>query len=76
MEHTGKHTAISNLVDTIRRWQAWIINFLRDHVTTGVTAGINNKSKVLKRVAYSLPNFAHLQARLLMEFTSAMASPL
>ena len=43
--------------------------------TNGVTEGINNKIKLLKRIAYGLPNFAHLQARILIEFTSELSSP-
>ena len=44
-------------------------------LTNGVTEGINNKIKLLKRIAYGLPNFAHLRARILIEFTSELSSP-
>jgi transposase len=63
------------LAATIRRWQAWILNFFRDRVTNGVTEGINTTIKLLKRVAYGLPNFTHLRARILLAFTPVAALP-
>jgi hypothetical protein len=51
-----------------QKWRLWIANFFRDRVTNGVTKGINNKIKLLKRMAYGLPNFAHLRARILLAF--------
>jgi transposase len=63
------------LAATIRRWQPWIVNFFRDRVTNGVTEGINTKITLLKRVAYRLPNFAHLRARILLAFIPEAASP-
>jgi transposase len=66
---------LNGLAATIRRWWAWILNFFRDRVTNGVTEGINTKIKLLKRIAYGLPNFAHIRARILMECASEMAFP-
>ena len=66
---------LNALAATIRRWRIWILHFFRDRVTNGVTEGINTKIKLLKRLAYGLPNFAHIRARILMEFASEMALP-
>jgi transposase len=60
---------------TIRRWRPWILNFFRDRVTNGPTEGINNKIKLIKRIAYGLPNFAHIRARILMAFAPEVTSP-
>jgi transposase len=66
---------LNDLAAIIRRWQPWILHFFCDRVTNGVTEGINTKIKLLKRIAYGLPNFAHIRARILMEFASEMAFP-
>jgi hypothetical protein len=60
---------------TIHRWQPWIVNFFRDRVTNGVTEGINTKIKLLKRLAYGLPDFAHIRARILLAFSPEVTSP-
>ena len=60
---------LDELASTIRRWRQGIVNFFRDRVTNGVTEGINTKIKLLKRMAYGFPNFAHIRARILLAFT-------
>jgi transposase len=65
----------NELAATIRRWRPWIVNFFRDRVTNGVTEGINTTIKLIKRVAYGLPNFAHLRARILMAFAYEATAP-
>ena len=67
--------ALNDLAAPIGRWRVWIVNFFRDRVTNGVTEGINNKITLLKRIAYGLPNFAHIRARILMEFALEGAFP-
>lgn len=66
---------LNELAATIRRWRPWILNFFRDRVPNGVTEGINNTIKLLKRMTYGLPNFAHLRARILMASAPEVASP-
>ena len=66
---------IYELAATIRRWWQWIVNFFRDRVTNGVTEGINNRIKLIKRSTYGLPNFAHIRARILMAFAPEVTSP-
>jgi transposase len=63
------------LAATIRRWQPWILSFFLERVTNGVTEGINTKSKLLKRIAYGLSSFVHLQARILLAFAPEALSP-
>ena len=57
---------LNALAAPIRRWRTWLLHFFRDRVTNGVTEGINTKIKLLKRIAYGLPKFAHIRARILM----------
>jgi hypothetical protein len=44
-------------------------------VINEVTEGINTKIKLLKRIAYGLHDFAHIGARILMEFAPEIAIP-
>ncbi len=67
--------ALNDWAATIRRWRRWLVHFVRDRVTNGVTEGSNTTIKLLKRIAYGLPNFAHIRARILMECASEMAFP-
>jgi transposase len=66
---------LNDLAATIQRWRLWILNFFRDRVTNGVTEGINTKIKLLKRLAYGLPNFSHIRARILLAFNPVAALP-
>jgi transposase len=68
--------ALDELAATIRRWRPWIRNFVRDRATNDVTEGINTTIKLLKRMAYDLPTFAHLRARILLAFAPEAASPI
>jgi transposase len=65
----------NELAATIQHWQQRMVNFFRDQVTNGVTEGINTKIKLLKRVAYELPNFAYIWAHILLAFTPEVTSP-
>ena len=67
--------ALQELAGTIHRWRKWILNFFHARVTSEVTEDINTKIKLLKRLAYGLPNFAHLRARILMAFTHEATAP-
>jgi transposase len=68
-------TELDALAATVQRWRPWIENFFRDRVTNGATEGMNTKIKLLKRVAYGLPNFAHIRARILLAFAPVAALP-
>ncbi|WP_448527575.1 transposase [Parathermosynechococcus lividus] len=45
------------------------INYLRNHTMSGVTAGINNRIKLIKRQAHSFVNFNNFRERLLACFS-------
>ena len=46
-------------------WFQEILNSMDVPWTNGYIEGCNNKTKVLKRVSYGIPNFEHLRKRIL-----------
>ncbi|MFZ9737510.1 MAG: transposase, partial [Prochlorotrichaceae cyanobacterium] len=42
--------------------------YLKHHLTSGITEGINTKIKLIKRRSYGLPEFSHLRLMLLACF--------
>ncbi len=56
---------------TISRWQEYIVNsFIDERYSNGFTEGINNKIKVIKRIAFGFRNFKILRRRILYIFNS------
>lgn len=58
----------SEAVKTIRNWFDSIVNYFVHRTTNGPAEGINNKIKVIKRMAYGFRNFAHFRLRILAAF--------
>ena len=51
---------------TISRWKEYILNsFIDERYTNGYTEGVNNKIKVIKRIAFGYKNFDFFRLRLL-----------
>ncbi|MDV7395965.1 transposase, partial [Arthrospira platensis SPKY1] len=42
---------------TLRNWQQEITNFFSHRITSGFVEGMNNKIRVIKRIAFGLPSF-------------------
>jgi transposase len=55
---------------TFTRWSAEILNSFDYPYTNGFTEGCNNKIKVLKRVAYGMPNFDRFRRRIMHALAS------
>ena len=54
---------------TISRWKEYIINsFIDERYSNGFTEGINNKIKVINRVAFGYKSFELLRGRILYVF--------
>ena len=54
---------------TVSRWKEYIINsFIDERYSNGFTEGINNKIKVIKRVAFGYKSFELLRGRILYVF--------
>ena len=50
---------------TIFAWQDEVLNSFKVPYTNGYTEGVNNKIKVLKRVAFGVRNFFRFRRRIL-----------
>jgi transposase len=59
---------LTALASTIHRWREWTGNFFHERVINEGMEGINNKIKLLKPIAYELPNFTDIRVCILMEF--------
>ena len=56
---------------TISRWQEYIVNsFIDERYSNGYTEGINNKIKVIKRIAFGYKKFSLLRKRILYIFNN------
>jgi transposase len=58
----------SEAVKTIKNWFHSIVHYFLHRTTNGPAEGINNKIKVIKRMAYGFRNFAHFRLRILAAF--------
>lgn len=59
---------------TISRWKEYIVNsFIDERFSNGYTEGINNKIKVMKRVAFGYKNFELLRGRILYVFNGKLS---
>lgn len=54
------------VANTIKNWLPYIVNsFIDERFSNGFTEGLNNKTKVIKRVAFGYKNFEFLRLRIL-----------
>lgn len=51
--------------DTLMTWQTEIVNFFHHRITSGFVEGMNSKIRVLKRIAFGIPNFEHFRLRVI-----------
>lgn len=58
----------SEAVKTIKNWFDSIVNYFVQRTTNGPAEGVNNKIKVIKRMAYGFRNFANFRLRILTAF--------
>ena len=57
---------LSEAANTIKNWLPYIANsFIDERFSNGFTEGLNNKIKVIKRVAFWYKNFEFLRLRIL-----------
>jgi len=57
--------ALNQFCQTLTHWQTEIVNFFDQRVTSGFVEGMNSKIRLLKRLAFGLPNFEHFRLRML-----------
>lgn len=51
--------------DTLLAWKVEIVNFFHQRITSGFVEGMNSKIRVLKRIAFGIPNFEHFRLRII-----------
>ncbi len=51
-----------------------ILNYFQDRLISGFVEGMNNKLKLIKRLAYGYRNFAHFRLRVLVECDGGVES--
>lgn len=56
---------LDTFCDTLTTWQTEIVNFFYHRITSGFVEGMNSKIRVLKRIAFGIPNFAHFRLRVI-----------
>ncbi len=57
--------ALDSFCDTLIAWQTEIVNFFHHRITSGFVEGMNSKIRVLKRIAFGIPNFDHFRLRVI-----------
>jgi transposase len=67
-------SSLTKFVTTLRNWWEVILNYFHDRLTSGFVEGLNNKLKLIKRLAYGYRNFAHFRLRVLVECDGGMES--
>lgn len=57
--------ALDGFCNTLESWQTEIVNFFEHRITSGFVEGMNSKIRVLKRIAFGIPNDAHFRLRVI-----------
>ena len=56
---------LDSFCDTLTNWQTEILNFFHHRITSGFVEGMNSKIRVLKRIAFGIPNYDHFRLRII-----------
>ncbi len=67
-------SGLTKFLTTLRNWWEVILNYFQDRLTSGFVEGLNNKLKLIKRLAYGYRNFAHFRLRVLVECDGGLQS--
>jgi transposase len=67
-------SGLTKFVTTLRNWWEVILNYFADRLTSGMVEGLNNKLKLIKRLAYGYRNFEHFRLRVLSECDGGIKS--
>ncbi len=66
--------SLTKFVTTLRNWWDVILNYFHMRLTSGFVEGMNNKLKLIKRLAYGYRNFTHFRLRVLVECDGGISS--
>lgn len=58
-------THLDSFCNTLTNWQTEILNFFHHRITSGFVEGMNSKIRVLKRIAFGIPNHDHFRLRII-----------
>ena len=56
---------LDSFCNTLTNWQTEIVNFFQHRITSGFVEGMNSKIRVLKRIAFGIPNHDHFRLRII-----------
>jgi len=56
---------LNKFCKTLESWHKEITNFFEHRITSGFVEGMNSKIRVLKRIAFGIPNYAHFRLRII-----------
>jgi len=60
---------LATVIETFLKIESYIKNSFRTSLSNGVLEGINNKIKLIKRMAYGYRSFFNLRLRIMLCFT-------
>lgn len=56
---------IDSFCKTLSNWKSEILHFFHHRITSGFVEGMNSKIRVLKRIAFGIPNQEHFRLRII-----------
>jgi len=65
-----KDKSIKSFIKTYNSFEEHILNYFIQRKSNGLVEGINNKIKLIKRIAYGMPNFINFSSKILATFNS------
>lgn len=60
--------SIKSFIKTYNSYEEYILNYFNNRKSNGLVEGINNKIKLIKRIAYGMPNIVNFSGRILARF--------
>ncbi len=60
--------SIRSFIKTYNMFEDYILNYFNERKSNGLVEGINNKIKLIKRIAYGMSNFINFSGRILATF--------
>jgi transposase len=63
-----KNRCINTFLNTLKNWKNYVLNYFNDRVSNGLVEGINNKIKLIKRMAFGFRNFENFRLRIIVNF--------
>jgi transposase len=67
-------SSLTKFITTLHTWWEVILNYFHDRLSSGFVEGMNNKLKLIKRLAYGYRNFTHFRLRVLVECDGGIPS--